>query len=208
MRLNETIIIAVGMTCLVGCGTSGEPEDRTRFKDVSKQGRAPVYQYKETVNLPYDHLGMNTGKRDVRGKPVRVRCATCHRLLKPEPENKLAKSLKSFHTGVKVKHGDLTCGTCHNPPLFETFRLGSGAAVSYGKVMSLCGQCHGRQRKDYRRGIHGGMAGHWDLNAGPRDRNHCLDCHNPHRPAHDRVVPAPRPRYRFLDQGGKGGGHE
>ena len=206
MTRHEMMIMAVGAALLSGCGSPVEPEDRTRYRAATP--KVPVHKYKETVNLTYTEIGMNTDRRDKNGKPVRVRCSTCHRLLKPDPNNKLATSLKGFHTGVSIKHGTLTCATCHNPPLFETFRLGSGAAVPYRQVMELCGQCHGRQREDYRRGIHGGMAGYWDLDSGPRDRNHCLDCHDPHRPAHDRVVPAPRPRYRFLDSVKRRAGHE
>lgn len=200
------ILIAVGVGLMSGCGSSSEPEDRTRYKTAAK--RVATYKYGEKVALPHATLGMNTGQRDAKGNRVRVRCATCHWLQKPTPKNRLARSLEGFHKGVKVKHGDLTCGSCHNPPLNETFRLSSGATVPYQRVMTLCGQCHGRQLTDYQRGIHGGMAGHWDLNSGGRTRNHCLTCHNPHRPAHDRVVPAPRPRYRFLDTPAKGGRHE
>lgn len=210
MKLHELTIIAAGMTLWGGCGSpTSAPEDRARYRAAAKQqAPARAYKYKVKINLPHSFLGLNTGKRDARGEPVRVPCATCHRLLKPNPQNRLSSKLEAFHRGVKLQHGKLTCATCHNPPRYDSFRLGSGASLPYGQVMELCGQCHSRQHKDYQLGIHGGMAGHWDLDSGGRDRNHCLDCHNPHRPAHDRLIPAPRPRYRFLDSGKKGGGHE
>jgi len=131
---------------------------------------------------------------------VRVRCASCHATLKPRQANAMATRLERFHRGVVLDHGgESTCRTCHNPPRFESFRLGSGRVVPYAEVIDLCGQCHSRQRKDYEHGIHGGMRGYWDLDRGGRDRNHCLDCHDPHHPAIPEVLPAPRARYRFLD---------
>ena len=149
---------------------------------------------------------MNTDARDIQGRPVRVRCSTCHWFLTPKKENAMARSLKGFHTKVKVEHGNLTCRSCHavtakasgTRGAMESFRLTSGQRIPYAQVMELCGQCHSRQRKDYAHGVHGGMTGHWDLDRGPRQRNHCLHCHNPHRPSLSQVMPAPRPSYRFL----------
>jgi hypothetical protein len=44
---------------------------------------------------------------------------------------------------------------------------------------------------------HGGMRGHWDLSRGPRERNHCVACHDPHAPAFGQFEPVPGPRDRF-----------
>ncbi len=164
----------------------------------SKRGVTKT-RFSSRVHMPYTQLGMNTGRRDpISGLPVRVRCATCHRLIQPKKSNEHATHLEAFHRGIKLVHGDQTCGSCHQPPRFERFHLSSGRTVAYGRVMELCGQCHSSQKRDFERGIHGGMTGYWDLDRGPRDRNHCLDCHNPHRPAIPAVVPAPRARYRRL----------
>ena len=62
--------------------------------------------------------------------------------------------------------------------------------------MRLCAQCHGPQFRDYGKGAHGGMEGHWDLSRGGRTRNHCVDCHDPHVPAIRQVQPAGRARDR------------
>jgi hypothetical protein len=77
--------------------------------------------------------------------------------------------------------------------------LQDGRVVDYTDVMRLCAQCHGLQARDYERGLHGGMTGHWDLDSGPRLRNHCLHCHDAHRPAIPQVKPAPLPRPRFQE---------
>ncbi len=189
---------------LMGCGQGPEAPGHKGWPAAS--AAPPTYKYKTAIHLPYPQLGMNTAARDAEGKPVRVRCATCHLLQPPQPRNEMATQLAGFHKGVKLVHGGLTCRTCHDPPRYETFRLGSGAAVPYRQVMQLCGQCHSRQRRDYDLGLHGGMAGYWDLDAGPRDRNHCLDCHNPHQPRVPRVIPVPRSRYHEVPPGERGGG--
>lgn len=111
----------------------------------------------------------------------------------------MATKLEGFHAGVELDHGNNTCRTCHNPPTFESFRLANGGTVGYANAMALCTQCHGQIRIDYDKGVHGGMNGYWDLHRGPRQRNHCLDCHNAHRPAVPMVTPAPYPKYRFVE---------
>jgi predicted CXXCH cytochrome family protein len=42
------------------------------------------------------------------------------------------------------------------------------------------------------------MNGYWDLSKGPRERHSCLNCHDPHKPAYPKVMPAPGPKDRFL----------
>lgn len=66
-------------------------------------------------------------------------------------------------------------------------------------MVSLCGQCHGPQLRDYRRAAHGGATGYWDLSRGPRTRNLCITCHDPHTPAYVGGLPVLPPRDRFLD---------
>ncbi len=38
------------------------------------------------------------------------------------------------------------------------------------------------------------MTGYWDLTQGPRSRNHCLACHDPHAPKYQPVMPVFPPR--------------
>lgn len=85
--------------------------------------------------------------------------------------------------------------------------LADGTRLELVEALSLCGQCHGLQRRDYAHGAHGGMNGYWDLHAGPRTRNHCVHCHDPHQPKYPRLLPAPPPRDRFFGRQAKEGGH-
>ena len=75
--------------------------------------------------------------------------------------------------------------------------LADGQAVPYTEVMTLCGQCHGPQTRDYAHGAHGGMNGYWDLRKGGRTRNTCINCHDPHAPAFPLVMPVLPPRDRI-----------
>jgi len=158
-----------------------------------------VPRHPDEVRRPYGVLGTQTGLDDARGKPARIPCRVCHDLLEPREENRYAVSIGGFHRGIRLAHGDLTCRSCHEPPLFQGFRLQDGRPVDYPDVMRLCAQCHGLQHRDFQRGLHGGMNGYWDRQAGPRVRNHCLVCHNPHRPAFPPMIPAPLPRSRFQE---------
>ena len=190
--------MVLSVVVLTACGQGDGHGKKERW--TKPRAAAPTYKYGESVHTLGEFPGVTTGRRDINSKPERIRCATCHRLIPAQGDDKKAAPPKNFHKGLKLAHGkEMSCRTCHAPPTFERFRLSGGQDLPYAQVMRLCGQCHSGQLADYHKGIHGGMAGHWDLNKGPRDRNHCVDCHDPHRPAIPRVRPAPRPRYRFLD---------
>jgi len=139
-----------------------------------------------------------TGAMDVQGTPVTVACSTCHSVKPPNAELRQAGDLRVFHPGLTFNHGGLSCLSCHNPGNYDTLRLADGAELSFANVQQLCGQCHGPQTRDYRNGSHGGMTGYWDLTRGPRTRNTCIDCHDPHAPQFPVVMPvfAPQPASR------------
>lgn len=144
---------------------------------------------------------IESGSLDGLGRPVRVACVTCHGVRDAGtgfPESSL--SLKDFHSGLSVNHGNLSCKACHadrhgGPPML---RLATGEEVPTSEAMRLCAQCHGPKSQDYLHGSHGGMNGHWDLERGPRLRNHCVDCHDPHVPKFQPSRPVLPPRDRFI----------
>jgi nitrate/TMAO reductase-like tetraheme cytochrome c subunit len=139
-----------------------------------------------------------TGAVDAQGHPVSAACSTCHTTKSSNPELKVGMEMKTFHQGLKGRHGDLTCISCHNASEgYQSLRLADGRALPFPDVMQLCAQCHGPQYRDYQNGAHGGMLGHWDLATGGRVRANCIDCHDPHTPKYPLVRPAPGPRDRF-----------
>ncbi|MBS0657059.1 MAG: hypothetical protein JSR82_02285 [Verrucomicrobia bacterium] len=139
---------------------------------------------------------VRTGTADAQG-PITVACSTCHQTTKPNPELRSAAELKQFHRGLEYRHGSLTCLSCHQASNYDALRLADGSTIPFAETMTLCSQCHGQKRRDYDHGAHGGMQGFWDLSRGPRTRNTCVHCHDPHAPAQPFVQPVLPPRDRL-----------
>lgn len=127
-----------------------------------------------------------------------VRCETCHALRPKAVLPASMRELDQFHQGLELQHGELPCASCHTRDAPVTLHLADGRRLPPGRAMDLCRQCHGTQYRDYEHGAHGGMSGHWDLSRGPRLRNHCVDCHDPHAPQIRQVLPSAPPRDRFF----------
>jgi formate-dependent nitrite reductase cytochrome c552 subunit len=140
---------------------------------------------------------VRTSLTNFQGQPVLVSCSSCHTTTKPNLDTRRTEDLDQFHQGLKYDHGNLTCLSCHNSGNYDTLRLADTRTVEFVDVMTLCSQCHGPQRRDYDRGLHGGMNGHWDLTRGGRTRNNCITCHDPHQPVYPLVMPVLPPRDRI-----------
>lgn len=150
-----------------------------------------------TIQRPAGPPRVNTGTTNFHGQAVTVACGTCHTTTQPNARTHSAAALVQFHQGLKYAHGELTCLSCHNPSNYDTLRLADGRSVEFTDVMALCGQCHGSQLRDYQHGAHGGMTGYWDLSRGPRTRNNCVNCHDPHSPKYPLARPVFPPRDRI-----------
>ncbi len=121
--------------------------------------------------------------------PKEVACATCHTTRSPQIEQRFADGLDEFHQDLEVRHGSLSCLSCHNADNYDTLKLADGSPIDFENTMQLCAQCHGPQHRDYQNGSHGGMTGYWDLSRGPRSRNACTVCHDAHSPAYPQFMP-------------------
>lgn len=170
----------------------------------------PSGKFSVQIRKPAGPPRIQTGFSDAHGQPVTVACDVCHTTRPANPQARLGMELTTFHQGLKGKHGQLTCISCHHPTEgYQSLRLADGQSVAFVDVMQLCAQCHGPQYRDYQHGSHGGMAGYWDLSKGPRYRNNCVDCHDPHAPRYPIVQPARGPNDRFLSPESKErSGHE
>ena len=157
------------------------------------------------INAPKPLPEIPTGLKDAKGNPVLMSCKSCHSVRSPDPKNGSKGPLVSFHQDLDFVHGKLVCISCHNPEgSYADFRLASGESVKPENIMKLCAQCHGSQFRDYQHGSHGGMTGYWDLRKGVRQRNHCINCHDPHQPAFPLFRPAAGPNDRFTPHQKKG----
>ena len=138
----------------------------------------------ETPSIP-------TGLETPQGTPVNLDCATCHSTKTPNLGLRDASQLKDFHQDLTVAHGNLNCLSCHDQNNYDELHLADGTGLAFRETKMLCAQCHGPQHRDYEHGSHGGMTGYWDLSQGPRVRNTCTVCHDPHAPAYPQVYPVP-----------------
>jgi cytochrome c553 len=169
------------------------PPPAPNVSPVPRPATPSGVRYPVHIRQPIVPPRVDTGLRDPRGQPITTSCASCHATSPPRPDTRAAAELDEFHQGLTYAHGDLSCLSCHHAGDYDRLRLADGRRVEFPEAMQLCAQCHGPQYRDYRHGSHGGMTGHWDLRRGPRERNHCVDCHDPHAPAFPLVRPVFEP---------------
>lgn len=169
-------------------------------QEVGKPGVPQPPRLKQAavhIRTPLGPPRIKTAQLDADGNAVSIRCATCHAIQTPNLSIHSAADLHKFHQGLKYQHGKLTCSSCHHAEDYDSLRGADNRRIAFTNVMELCSQCHGPQARDYAHGAHGGMTGFWDLSKGPRQRNNCIDCHDPHHPAYPMVRPVFPPNDRF-----------
>ena len=194
-----TVVVAAGATFFfysVGreANHAGDRDDPTGFVEQKSKSIFAV-----TIRKPSQPPVVDTGLVDGFGQPVTVSCGTCHASRQPNFDNKTVADLNEFHSDLPFSHGTVSCLSCHNSEDYSALKLADNSRLEFTEVMTLCGQCHGPQTKDYHHGAHGGMNGHWDLTRGPREKNNCIDCHNPHSPQFPKMQPTFKPKDRFLE---------
>lgn len=177
-------IVAISCNAPLQPDIPGEPPSSPRF---------PIH-----ISQPAKLSSIEVAAAAGDTQSLRVTCISCHSMHESGALPRSADALEQFHRGLTVVHGELTCGSCHEPGHHDRLRLADGTSIPMQEAMRLCAQCHGPQHRDYRQGSHGGMHGHWDRSRGPRVRNHCVDCHDPHAPAFVGGQPVFPPRDRFL----------
>lgn len=187
MALIITAIVAV-----VGYSYIAQPEHEEVLEQWVNSGdlHPTIIHHPETIPM------VDSGKKLHDGSAAMVRCNTCHSTKTPNVNTNSSDQLDEFHQNMKFTHQSLKCVSCHNANDYESLHLADGQSIPFTRVMELCAQCHGPQYRDYRNGSHGGMSGYWDLRRGPRIRNGCTDCHDPHAPAFPKVLPVFPPKKR------------
>jgi hypothetical protein len=204
-----TLSILVVIAVVVYVAFRDNEELLTAQKSSNDEPAAHSSLFDVVIRKPAGPPSVAMGLIDSHGQPITAACNTCHATRAPNANLKLGMTLEKFHQGQKGAHDNLTCVSCHNPQEgYQTLRLADGKALPYSEVMQLCAQCHGPQYRDYSHGGHGGMNGYWDLSRGPRTRNNCIDCHDPHSPKYPIVRPARGPADRSAVNPSEGAGHE
>jgi formate-dependent nitrite reductase cytochrome c552 subunit len=173
-----------------GCNPSFQPD--------SLQAPAGEPRFGVTIHTPEKLTSIESVDPAGGAKNLRIACVTCHSLRETRPLPGRTSELDEFHVGIVFTHGELTCASCHAEGQPPRLRLADGRALDLRDALQLCAQCHGPQWRDYQHGAHGGMRGYWDAARGARERNHCVDCHDPHNPKFVGGRPVLPPRDRFL----------
>lgn len=193
------VVMVLAMTVSLGCQRPNS-EDRDDSGELTELSPTDVAdRFVTTIRRPSGPPTIELQQTDPQGRTGEVSCSTCHSVRESDFTNRTPADLDLFHQNMSFSHGKLSCYACHNPGDADTLRLADTTVVTYPDVMTLCGQCHGTQARDYAHGAHGGMNGYWDLSRGPRSRNNCIDCHDPHVPKFPSMKPTFKPRDRFLD---------
>ncbi len=199
-------LVPIALCSLLSCDGAGD--DEAPPADAEARGNESGERYPTRIETPAVLRGL-VRPGPVDGQDAVIPCATCHEasLRRAElPES--ADGIAGPHTGLRVDHGAIACAACHHESDRSALHLADGTSLPLSDAMRLCRQCHGPQTRDYDHGSHGGMRGFWDLSRGPRERNHCVSCHDPHAPAFGEFMPMPATRDRGAASGHEGdGGH-
>jgi hypothetical protein len=185
-------VLALMAFLAFGGGPPSEGADSPRGAERAPSERHPV-AIRKIDAAPW----VATGLRGDDGEPIVASCQTCHATKPPDSARNTAEGLSAFHRGLTFNHGGQPCAACHQASDYDSLRLANGDSLPFAEAKTLCGQCHGPQARDYEHGAHGGMSGYWDLSRGPRLRNSCVHCHDPHSPKFQPMLPAPPPADRF-----------
>lgn len=186
-------VLVAMLAAAVALGSSFIRE-RNRETAPAIPSAEPATNWPVVIRQPAGPPTVLTSHTNLAGQMVSVSCSSCHATTTPNLNTRDAADLKEFHQGMHYNHASLSCLSCHNPNDYDSLRLADGSSVQFRDVMQLCAQCHGPQARDFRNGAHGGMTGFWDLQRGGRQRNSCIDCHDPHAPQYPQVMPVFTPK--------------
>lgn len=207
LMIGAILLLWVGVSVVISMGQSAVESEMNSAEPYTMSGKEvfPV-----TVHLPTGPPMAVVGIHPQTGEPLTASCTTCHSTRTPQPQHGSTVELDEFHMGLTFTHGNgaISCLSCHNPNDYDTLRAANGEAIAYAEVITLCAQCHSGQHEDYVHGAHGGMNGYWDLSQGPRTRNSCIDCHDPHSPTYPMMQPTFKPIDRGLNDSPAEVGHE
>lgn len=189
-----SVLASVLTPVLTSCGPSPEATAWREGLGASEE-RSP--EDEAALHPVHIHEPPELTRLSVREGGPGVLCSTCHGLEELAPEMPTtAADASGPHVGLRLAHGSLACASCHASEDVTALHLADGRTIPMREAMTLCAQCHGPQFRDYQHGSHGGMRGYWDRTRGERQRNHCVDCHDPHAPAFGTYLPMPAPRDR------------
>lgn len=193
--LSNKFGLLIALTILLGSvealpeysADTGEPCVVCHPQTLRERGPAGEY-YKEHGTLEgYGKLPEE--EREVLGGV----CTACHAQMEPNftPRELVAGPTSPNHR-FELNHSKrFWCLTCHDPVNRDRLRLINGTRVEFEESIQICAQCHAVVYADWQKHIHGKWVGQWK-EAEPQKI--CVDCHNPHDPDFEKLVPEPAPK--------------
>lgn len=191
-------LVAATFLLLPSCGKDVRPRSVASKRTDSARSGVPYETRLASIDEPAG-VALSSGS-----SAETIPCGTCHKGRDPQLTLSHSDDLNEFHQDLTYAHS-VTCVSCHAPGGYDDLRLADGTRLGFTESQRLCSQCHGTQKRDYDNGAHGGWNGYWDLSQGPRVRNQCTHCHDPHAPAYPRMQPTFKPKDRFLEPKEHGG---
>ena len=181
------VLLALGLKFLTHAGEPGATPNRIPLVDTQFLDTATFRKsYAELIRKKADLSDFDCYACHEKGKPPVLRFDAQHNLIVPKE-----------HSDVVMRHGthdrNNNCFNCHDEQNLELLQTRDGRQIKLAESPPLCGSCHGPTYRDWEAGAHGRTGGYWDRTAGPRKRQICVDCHDPHHPKIPPRKPAPGP---------------
>lgn len=180
-RIILTLLMTLGTAATV-CLVLPTPAQAAKAGDFDRSGK-PMVSEEPVKTLPRISVAPPALTEGI------FPCSDCHAEMTP---NLKRRELQDEHAGISLRHaaGQFWCLDCHHPEDRDTLRLVTGEGIPFTESFRLCGQCHGKQLRDWQSGIHGRRTGHWN---GDKEYLLCTRCHNPHNPRFKALTPLPPP---------------
>ncbi len=100
------------------------------------------------------------------------------------------EALEGEHSDITFNHGlNLLCLNCHHPENSDVFVYHDGSEIPGDQPTQLCAKCHGPHYREWRMSVHGREN---RVSVGDEvvaKKLDCIQCHNPHRPKFEPMIP-------------------
>lgn len=160
------------------------------FLTLSGTGAIPVLEQQSIPHSQLERAARRTPMRDPAVTTIgglEQSCQSCHSIFastQEEPADRMQ------HKHIRLEHGmNSRCDNCHTKGDHQQLALYGGKEIGYDHVEELCAKCHGPTYRDWQRGMHGKTLGSWDRSSSERRQLVCTECHDPHHPAFEPIVP-------------------
>lgn len=176
----QAILLALPALFIGGCSNGTEGESNIKYRDMLEKAPAEVVLQDEEIAVEAPPFSDGI-----------FPCTECHAYYDPNP---VRRELVDMHEEISATfdHDEENrwCLDCHDMDNRDSLRFASGKLLDFKESYKLCGQCHGDKLRDWKVGVHGKRKGEWD---GKKEYLLCVNCHNPHSPKFEPMVPEPPP---------------